>query len=251
MKRAKKLPAVSRSPVKGQKLDTTPKIRAFKYSTKNKTEAAYRDRLKVLKNKFGVAFTFSTSAKLTGGRKAAITRRVAKYAEFLNPANGFRFVSVSKKTLGKISHRREVSPAQRTKKGIFVPVPKSRVKTAVKVDKKTGEVSTRTGKFKSTTKRFRSVDVVKNPELILKEAKKRGAERVFVSIKGHRGKSEKYGYSLKQFMRYFSDQLLPDLEDAQDNEDYSGAFKNWFGVEFVSYKWGAVSRTKTKTKKKK
>lgn len=262
-KKKKPAPAVSRSPSKGQKLDTTPRLRVFKFSTRNKTDAAYRDRQKVLSEKFGVPFTFRKNAKLTGQRKAAITRRLTKYAEFLNPENQFKFVPLTPATLRKVSHLREISSAQRTRGGVFVPVPKSgkRAKTSVKVDRKTGKISVRTGKFKSTFKKYRSVDVVKNPEKIIADAKKRGAESIFVSIKGHRGGSLKYGYSLKSFLHYLTNEtngLLQDVEEGiEEPEEYkrkkgkASVFKNWFAVEFVSHEWKKTSSTKTKFKKRK
>lgn len=241
----------SRKPVKGQKLDTTPRLRAFKFSTKNKSDAAYRDRLRVLKTKYGVAFPFAVNAKLNGARKGAITRRLNKVVEFLNPDNRFAFVPLPPSTLKKISHRRELSKEQRTKTGVFVPKPKSgRKKTRVRVNPKTGEIQTRTGKFTSTFKKYKSADVVRDPERIIRDAKKRGAESIFVSIKGHRGKSNKYGYNLKQFMRYMNEQILPDIEDAQDDEEKQTAFRNWFGVEFVSYKWGRSTAPRNQKRKK-
>lgn len=250
----------SRRPRKGEKLDTTPLIRAFKFSTKNKSLAAYKDRHAVLAQKFGVKFPFKIGAKLNGSRKGAITRRLNKVAEFLNPDNQFRFVPLTPSVLKKVSHQREISTAQRTTKGVFVPVPKSTRKTStqVKFDKKTGKLSVRTGKFKSTFKKYRSTDIVSNPQLVLRDAEKRGAESVFVSIKGHRGGSLKYGYSLKAFMRYMNEELLPDIEEALDDpESYKerkgkpSVFKNWFAVEFVSHEWKRPSRgSKSKPKKK-
>jgi hypothetical protein len=249
----------SRTPKKGEKLDVTPRLRVFKFSTRNKTEAAYRDRQKVLADKFGVSFTFRRNAKLTGQRKAAITRRLNKYAEFLNPENGFKFVPLTPATLRKVSHRREISKAQRTGGGVFVPVPKTKRKNVVRIDRKSGAVSVQSGKFKSTFKKYRSRDVVMNPQKILEDAKKRGAESIFVSIKGHRGGVLKYGYSLKAFMHYLTndtDGLLADVELALDDPaEYrkqfgeSSVFKNWFAVEFVSHAWKKPRKTKTKKRK--
>ena len=95
------------------------------------------------------------------------------------------------------------------------------------------------------------MDVVADPSIIQKYGEKIGAEKVFVSIKGHRAdKSTKTGYSLKYFAQYFDLNVAEDIEDAQDNEDSPSAFRNWFAVEFISYKWGNVASTKGKSKNK-
>lgn len=244
----------SRQPKKGEKLDTTPRIRAFRYSTKNKSDAAYKDRLNVLKQKYGVSFPFPVTSKLTGRKKAAITRRLNKVVEFLNPDNGFTFVPLTPATLRKVSHRRETAKEQRTGKGVFLPRPKgSRRKTSVRVDKRTGEISTKTGRFTSKIKIYKATSIIRNPSKIIEDAKKLGAEAIFVSIKGHRGKSEKYGYSMKHWMRYQEEQIMPDLVEAQDEGNYSGAFRNWFGVEYVIHDWEVVGKkqSRRKTNKKK
>lgn len=251
----------SRRPVKGQKLDTTPRIRAFKFSTKNKSDAAFRDRLVTLKKKFGVKFPFAVNAKLTPRRKAAISRRVGKVVEFLNPENGFQFVPLTPAVIRKVAGRRQVSKEQRTAKGIFVPVAKgAKKRTRIRITK-IGEIETTTGKFTSKNKIYRSVDIVRDPARVIRDAEKLGAESIFVSIKGHRGKTahkiqksgEKRQYSLKAFMRYMTEQIVPDIEDAQDDDESGSAFRNYFGVEFVSYRW-SKSRSggkKTKTKNRK
>lgn len=241
----KKKPATSRRPVKGQKLDTTPRIRAFKFSTKNKTDAAFRDRLVVLKKKFGVKIPFAVNAKLTSRRKAAISRRMAKVVEYLNPENNFKFVPLTPAKLRKVAGKRQVSSKQRTGKGIFVQVAKGgKAKTRVRVTK-TGDVETTTGKFSSKRKIYRSADIVTDPERVTRDAMKIGAEAVYVSVNGHRGKTrhtllgEKRRYSLKAFMRYMSEQIVPDIEEAMEDNDVDSAFRNYFAVEFVSYRWGA------------
>lgn len=125
-------------------------------------------------------------------------------------------------------------------------VPKSKKKTRIHLSK-SGEVITRTGKFTSHHKLYPSVKVVTNPKRILDDARKMGAEQVFVSIKGHRGKT---GYNLKTFERYLAKTIVPDIESLLDEEEdiyeeaglpsgrtKRSAFRNWFGVEFISYDW--------------
>jgi hypothetical protein len=246
MKPAKKKPAA-----KSKGIDTTPKIPVLGFSLRNKSDAAYRKRQDVLRSQ-GVKFSFRSNAKLTPQRKSAITRQIRKKTEFLNPKNNFQFVPIPTAKLRKLRQRGEIAAQQITSKGAYLPKPKKMrgKKTTFRVDNN-GHVETKTGKFISTFKKFRSMDVVADPSIIQKYGEKIGAEKVFVSIKGHRAdKSTKTGYSLKYFAQYFDLNVAEDIEDAQDNEDSPSAFRNWFAVEFISYKWGNVASTKGKSKNK-
>ena len=196
---------------------------------------------------FGVKFGFAVNAKLTPQRKAAITRVAKKYTEFLNPKNGFEFVKLTPAVARKLKQGGEVSEIQVTEKGAFIPVPKSidkkKSKGTVRVTK-AGHVETKTGKFTSTFKQFDALAVVRDPSIVEKAAAEAGAERVFISIKGHRGGTRKNGYSVKAFMRYVRETIVDDIESAQEDEEIEtpsgrqkSAFKNRFGVEFVTYDW--------------
>lgn len=243
---------------KKKKIDTTPKlVGVFKFSTRNKSDAAYRDRLRVLKNKYG-ATGIRANAALTPQRKSAITRATRKLVEFLNPANGFQFVPTPEKTKRAAIAKGGISRKQATAKGIFVPIPKTlgeranskRQKTKVEISKR-GKVRTKTGEYISTFETFRREDVAKNPELIARAMKKAGAERAFISIRGHRGKSEKFGYSLKMFMQYLKNEILPDLNEIEEEETgeesefqrfmgkkkKKSSFRESVSVEFVTYNW--------------
>ena len=228
-----------------------PKIPAYRFKLTNRSTEAARDRLRVLKQKFGVKFGFAANARLTPQRKAAITRVAKKYTEFLNPENGFKFVPLTKGQRKALVKNREVSRAQLTSTGVFVRAPK-KAKARVTKD---GHIQTTAGRFTSTSKQFAAVDVARDPSIIEKAAKAAGAERVFVSIKGHRGGRRKNGYSLKAFMHYVLETIRADIEAAQDDEEIEtptgkqkSAFKNWFGVEFVKYDWRKVRPNRRKNK---
>lgn len=218
------------------------KIKVLAYSKRNKSEAAYRDRLVTLKKKFGVAFSFPVSGKLTPQRKGAVTRAMRKVGQFLDPKNRFKFVPASPAVLRKVKAKKGAKAVQVTTKGVFVQVPETRKRgkggkrkgaqrSRVRITKD-GEIAVTSGKFVSTVKTFRAARVLANPGLIEAEAKKRGAEKVFVSIKGHRGKNE---YSIAGFMRYFREVLSKAIEEHTDEEE--GAFQNYFAVEFVRHSW--------------
>jgi hypothetical protein len=219
------------------------KVRVFAHSMRDTSNAAYRDRAKVLRDKYGITFGFPLSGKLTGARKTAISRKAAKLVEFLNPENGFEFIPLTSAKRKAVKKNRDVAPIQLTPKGVFIPKPRSKRKTRVKISDK-GEVETRTGKFISHFHTFDAAEVAARPEIIQEFADKIGAERAFISIKGHRGGSRKNGYSLKNFMRYMREDIIPDIEDAQGGElvEVNGkrrksAFTNFVGVEFISYDW--------------
>ena len=226
------------------------KIPTLKFSTRNKSDAAYRDRLKVFVKTYGKKFSFPVNAKLIPQRKAAITRVRRTLTEFLNPKNRFVFVPLTPALLKKSRKTGSASKNQYTNGGVFVATPKTtRKKSSVNVDKKSGVVSVRTGKSRSTTKLFRTADVVNDPATVVREAKRRGAETIFVTIKGHRGVKERDGYSLKAFMQYlkfskFGDDLREQMEE--DEENRTGAFKNFIGIEFVSHEWKRPTKPKRK-----
>lgn len=219
-------------------------------SRKSKTDASYRARLKTLKTRYGADFGFKTNAKLTPQRKAAITRKMRKMAEFLNPENNFQYVRLKQSDIKRVRRRNDIAKQQITAKGVFIPKPKSRrhTKTRVRIER-SGDISTRTGNFTSTFRLYPSVDVVRDPAIIARDARASGAEAIFVSIKGHRGGSRKNGYSLKAFMRYLNEMILPDIEEAQEDENKKTAFRNWFGVEFVTYEWRKHAKTSRNVRK--
>lgn len=215
------------------------RIPAFRFSTRNKSPAAYRDRLSVLAKKYGVEFSFRSNAKLTPQRKGAITRKLRKVVEFLNPENSFQFVEAPPSELKKLRRKRGAAKQQITGKGVFVPVAKTgKRKTRIRI--KDGEIRTRTGRFTSHFRLYPSAEVVADPKMIVEEAKELGAEQVFISLKGHRSKT---GYTLKRFGEYLEHVIIPDIEEAEENDGYidrigkKSAFQNWFGAEFVSHDW--------------
>jgi hypothetical protein len=248
---AAKAPAKVKAPAKAKPKAPAPrkfvpsptrKLKVLAYSKRNKSNAAYRDRLMTLKKKFGVAFSFPVSGKLTPQRKGAVTRAMRKYVEFLDPKNRFQFVKASPAVLKKVKAKKGTKSTQVTKTGVFVQVPESRKRgkdgkrkgkqrSRVRISR-AGEISVSTGGFVSTVKKFRAAAVLRDPSLIEAEAKRRGAEKVFVSIKGHRGKNE---YSIAGFMRYFRESLSSVVEEHIEEE--GGAFQNYFSVEFVRNVW--------------
>jgi hypothetical protein len=231
----------------------------FAFPKSSKTPEAYRNRISVLALK-GITFGFRKNAKLTPQRKTAITRKLRKFAEFLNPENNFEYVPVSPALLKKVKRKGEIDKRQTTGKGVFVPtakLPRGK-KTKIKIDPRTAEVSTRTGKFRSVFRQYESAEVVADPSIIKRDMEELGAESAFISIKGNRGGARKNGYSLKNFTRYISERIVPDIEAAQDDDEIEiggrrkkSAFKNFLGVEFVIYEWsGEKKKHKPKTKKK-
>lgn len=228
-----------------------PKIPAFKFSKRNKSADAYRDRLRVLVEKYGVKFSFRKNAKLTGQRKGAITRQTRKLVEFLNPDNNFQYVPTTKRQNKGVRKNKEISRQQVTPGGVFLP--RAKVKSGRKTKFRisdSGVILSKTGNFTSHFRLYPSTQIVSDPAQIARDAKELGAETVFVSIKGHRGGSRKNGYSLKAFMRYMAENIIPDIEEAQEDEEKKTAFRNWFGVEFVTFDWNSSGRKKKRKTKK-
>jgi len=214
-----------------------PKIKAFKYGTKNKTDAAYRNRLKVLKDKFGVDTKIRATAKLTPQRKAAITRLTTKYSGYLNPDNRFRFVKTDKRTRKAALKSGTVNRDQTTRKGVFVQTPKG-AKSKVRI-RKTGELEVTTGKRKSTFATFKTTDVLKNPKKIIAEMKRRGAKRAFVSVKGFRSRTVKSGFTPKLFLAYLTGRILTfNAGVKSQSKSGKGVFASKITVEFVGGKGG-------------
>lgn len=207
-----------------------PKIPALKFSVRNKSNAAFRDRARVLKTKYGIEFGFSIREKLTPQRKGAITKKLRKVSGYLNPKNRFTFVPTDKKTLSALKKRGDIAKESTTSKGVFLQSPKGK-KSRYKI-KPDGEILRQTGSRESSFALYRSESVVKNPKQIIAEAKKRGAQYIFVSIKGYQGKTK---YDLKAFEHYLLTEIIPDIEEAKENEESDSAFRNYFGVEFVKF----------------
>ena len=222
----------------GVRPDFTPKIPAFKYSTRNTKPDAYRDRLTVLK-KFGVKTSIRTNAKLTPQVKAAITRHVRRVAGYLNPANRVQFVKADPRAIRAAVRRGTVNPQQATGKGIFVQTPVSKHKTKVRINRK-GELTTKTGTLVSSRKLFKTKDILRNPKLIEAEAKRRGAKSVFVSIRGFRSPNR---YTPGTFNRYVQNRLLEAMREY--SKAGKGLWKNHFEVEFIT----TEKTTKRKAKK--
>lgn len=236
------------------------KVVAFRYKMSDTSTVAYRDRLRTLRDKYGIEFGFAANAKLTGPRKAAISRKAAKLVEFLNPENNFRFVPLTPEKRKAVKKNRDISPAQLTKKGAFIPAPRGK-KTKVRISKK-GVVETQSGNETSHHHIFDSADVVANPQLVLDFGEKLGAERIFITIKGHRGGSRKNGYSLKNFMRYLEKDILPDIEGEEDETEEAlasiglgkkrkGAFRNFVGIEYITHNWNTYEKQDRKNKRRK
>jgi hypothetical protein len=221
------------------------KLPAFKYSTRNKSEAAYKDRLRVLKQKFGVKTSLSLNKKLTPQAKSSITKLTRKYSGYLNPENRFEFVPGDKRTLRAIKKRGDYSAEAITQKGVFIQKPKSRKKGRFTL-KQTGEIELRLGSRVNQYSLFRSEDIVKDPELVRREAKKRGANYVLINIKGYQGKTT---YSVESFMQYLSDSLIPDIEEAWEDQEKDSAFRRYFGVEFVTFNRQLSKRRKSNKKR--
>jgi len=228
----------------GRKPDLTPKIPSFKFSTANKSDAAYRDRLRVLKEKYGVKTSLRVNAKLTPSAKGAITRQTRKLAVYLNPGNRFQFVKADAATLRKVRGKGTAPSQAVTGKGVFVQLPESKHRSRVSVTPK-GEVAVYTGSLRSTKASFKTADVLRDPEMILREASKRGAKSVFVSVRGLRGQTK---YTLKAFANYITARTTAGKSLrkglAAQLKDGKGIWKNRFQVEFVG-----VKTTKRKAKK--
>ena len=213
------------------------KIRVFKFGTKNKSDAAYRDRLRVLKDKFGVQTKIRTTAKLTPQRKAAITRLTSKVSGYLNPDNRFKFVKLDAKTKKAALKAGTVNKEQLTAKGAFVQQPSTK-RSRVRF-KDNGELVVKTGKRVSTFATFKTTEVLANPQAVIDEMKKRGASRVFVSVKGFRSRTIKKGYTAKQLLNYLTGRIQTFRNGVEAQvKSGKGVFASRISFEFVSGEGG-------------
>lgn len=235
---APKLPPLPPAP-RRSKAETflPPKITAYKFSPRNKTDAAYRDRLRVLKDKYGAETKIRANAKLTPQRKAAITRLASKYTGYLNPDNRFQFVKLDRKTKKAALRTGTVSRDQITGTGAFIQRPsgkKSRINF-----KTNGELVIRTGKRVSTFATFKTTQVLADPESVVAEMKRRGASRVFVNVRGFRSRTIKKGYTAKQLLQYLSGRIMTFRNGVeQQQKSGKGVFASRISFEFVGGKGG-------------
>lgn len=221
------------------------RVPVFKYSTRNKSKAAYLDRATTFKKKYGVVFSFPLRGKITSQAKSAITRKTRRLTGYLLPKNRFVFVPVSTKGLRTVKRKRQAEAQAFTPKGVFIQRPKTRGKTKPTKIRITSEgiIYKQTGKRRSEHVIYKSADVVADPSMIVREALKRGKQtQILVNIKGYSGNE---AHNVHAWLWYFENDLIEDIEQQIAEEE--GAFQKHFGVEFVNFGKPVARKPDTKS----